>query len=131
MRHVKAKCLSKGGGQEGQYPKKYNNNTVNSVMDTPIVWTYGSKNSPDIWFANSATTIHISPDCKDFVSYWKYDSDRNIKMFGNNLVKGAGEGNIDVEIECGGKTTKIQLTNVMHVPESEGKILSLKVLAQK
>ena len=46
-------------------------------------------------------------------------------------MKGVGEGNIDVAVECGGKTTKIQLTNVMHVPGAEGKILSLKVLAQR
>ena len=52
-------------------------------------------------------------------------------MFGNNLVKGAGEGDINVEVEYGGKTTRIRLTNVMHVPEAEGKTLSLKVLAQK
>ena len=52
-------------------------------------------------------------------------------MFGNNLVKGAGEGDINVEVEYRGKTTRIRLTNVMHVPEAEGKILSLKALAQK
>ena len=42
-----------------------------------------------------------------------------------------GEGNIEADIECGSKTTRIHLTQVMHVPEAEGKILSLKVLAQK
>ena len=52
-------------------------------------------------------------------------------MFGNNLVKGVGEGNINIKVEYGGKTTRIWLTNVMHVPEAKGKILLLKVLAQK
>ena len=47
------------------------------------------------------------------------------------MVKGTGEGDIDYEVEYGGKIMKIRLTNVMHVPEAEGKILSLKVLAQK
>jgi len=28
-------------------------------------------------------------------------------VFGNNLVKGVGEGDIDVAVKCGGKTTKI------------------------
>ena len=46
--HIKAKCWAKGGGQEGQYPKRYNPQTVNSVTDTPIVWTYASKNHPDV-----------------------------------------------------------------------------------
>jgi len=52
-------------------------------------------------------------------------------VFGNNLVKGAGEGDIEVDIKCGGKTTRSCLTQVMHVPKAEGKILSLKVIAQK
>src|SRR5467141_196514 len=52
-------------------------------------------------------------------------------MFGNNMVKGAGEGDIDADMVCRGKTTRIHLTQVMHVPEAEGKILSLKVLAQR
>jgi len=129
--HVKAKCWAKGGGQEGQYPKRYNSQTVNSITDTPIVWTYGSKNRPDVWFADSAATIHVSTNRKDFTSYHEYDNERSINAFGNNLVKGVGEGDINVEVEYGGKTTRIRLTNVMHVPEAEGKILSLKVLAQK
>jgi len=54
-----------------------------------------------------------------------------INAFGNNLVKGTGEGHIDIKVECGGKIAKIQLANIMHVPGAEGRILSLKVLAQK
>ena len=46
-------------------------------------------------------------------------------------VKGIGEGDIDVDIKCGGKTMRICLSQVMHIPEAEGKILSLKILAQK
>src|SRR5882724_6822585 len=129
--HIKAKCWAKGGGQEGQYPKRYNPQTVNAVTDTPIVWTYGSKNRPDVWFADSAATIHVSPNSKDFASYRIYDHERTINAFGNNSVKGAGKGDIDVEVKYGGKITKIRLTNVMHVPAAEGKILSLKVLAQR
>src|SRR5882724_4463946 len=85
----------------------------------------------DIWFADSAATIHVSTNRKDFTSYHEYDNERSINMFSINLVKGVGEGNINVEVECGGKTTRIWLTNVMDVPEAEGKILSLKVLVQK
>jgi len=51
--HIKAKCWSKGGGQEGQYPKGFRgrnhtqaSNAINSVRDTPIVWAYGSANRP-------------------------------------------------------------------------------------
>ena len=47
------------------------------------------------------------------------------------MVKGVGEGDIKEDIEFEGKTMRICLTQVMHVPEAEGKILSLKILAQK
>jgi len=100
-------------------------------MDTPIMWAYRSSDRIDTLFADSATTIHVSPNQEDFSSYQKYDQERDIKVFGKNSVKGIGEGNIDVNIKCGGKTTRIRLSQVMHIPEAEGKILSLKILAQK
>ena len=95
------------------------------------MWTYRSKNQPDVWFADSAATIHVSTNRKDFTSYREYDNECSINVFSNNLVKGTSEGDIDVKVECGGKITKIRLANVMHVPGAEGKILSLKMLAQK
>ena len=47
------------------------------------------------------------------------------------MVKGLGEGDIVADIEFQGKVTRIRLTQVMHVPGTDGKILSLKVLDQK
>src|SRR5882724_2851551 len=94
-------------------------------------WAYGSLDVSDTWFANSAAMIHISPNQEDFSSYRKYDQECSIKAFGKNSVKGIGEGDIDVNIECGSKTTRIRLSQVMHVPEAQGNILSLKILAQK
>jgi len=54
-----------------------------------------------------------------------------IKAFGNNSVKGIGEGDIVADIKFQGKTMRIQLTHVMHVPSADGKTLSLKVLDQR
>jgi len=76
-------------------------------VDTPIVWTYVSTGRPEVWFANSAATIHVSPNHKDFSSYRKYNKQREVKAFGNNLVKGAGKGDIDADIGYRGKTTRI------------------------
>src|SRR5882724_217137 len=46
--HTKVKCWAKGGGLEGEYPEwwtgkqdGHTSNTVKTIMDTPIVWTYG------------------------------------------------------------------------------------------
>jgi len=99
-------------------------------MDTPIMLAYGPTGRLEVWFANSAATIHVSPKCKYFSSYQKYDKQCDIKAFGNNTDKGAGEGDIDADIDCRGKTTRIQITQVMHVPEAKGQIHSLKVLPQ-
>jgi len=67
----------------------------------------------------------------DFTSYWKYDEFQDIKAFGNNTVKGVGEGDVMADVEFEGKTTRICLTQVMHVPGTDSKILSLKKLDQK
>ena len=66
--HIKVKCWAKGGGQEGQYPdwfkgrKGSNHNTVKTITDTPIVWTYGSNKNLEEWIADSAATVHVSPN---------------------------------------------------------------------
>ena len=54
-----------------------------------------------------------------------------IKAFGNNTVEGVGEGEIIPNIDYKGKCMRVHLTQVMHVPGADGKILSLKVLDQK
>jgi len=47
------------------------------------------------------------------------------------MIKVVGEGNILVDIKFRNKITRIQLTQDMHVPGADGKILSLKMLDQK
>jgi len=83
-----------------------------------------------MWIADLATTVHVSCNRDDFTSYWKYDKCQDIKAFGNNKVKGVGEGDIMAGVEFEGKTTRICLTQVMHIPGAKGKILSLKKLDQ-
>jgi len=123
--------LVKRGWSRRQYPGRWElhtSNTVNSITDTPIVWTCGSSGWSDTWFSNSAAMIHVSSNREDFSSYRKYKQECTIKVSSKNSVKGAGEGDIEVDIECSGKTTRIRLTqSCMYL----GKILSLKVLAQK
>jgi len=63
--------------------------------------------------------------------YRKYDECHDIKAFGNNTVKGVREGAIVADIEYEGKLTRICLTQVMHVLDTDRKILSLKKLDQK
>ena len=47
------------------------------------------------------------------------------------MVKVVSEGNIQVDINFKGKVRRIQLTQVLHIPGVDGKILSLKILDQK
>jgi len=137
-KHTKANCWAKGGGQEGQYPDWYEgkkdshtSDTVKTATDTPIVWSYGYASRPDVWFTDSAATVHVSPNHDDFTSYRRYDKCRIIKAFGRNMVKAVGKGNVLANIKFRDKTTRIELTQVMHVPSVDGKILSLKRLDQK
>jgi len=84
-----------------------------------------------VWFADSAATVHVSSSCEDFTTYRTYTESWSIKAFGNNSVKGIGEGDIMADIEFQGKITHICLTQVMHIPGAQGKILFLKLLDQK
>src|SRR5882724_3586279 len=84
-----------------------------------------------MWIADLAATVHVSCNCDNFTSYQKYDKCRDIKAFGNNTVKGVGERDVMADVEFEGKMTRICLTQVMHVPGTDGKILSLKKLDQK
>jgi len=63
--------------------------------------------------------------------YCKYNKCQDIKAFRNNTIKGVGEGDITADIEFEGKNMRIRLTQVMHIPSTHGKILSLKILARK
>ena len=98
---------------------------MQTITETPIVWAYGSNGKLDVWFADSAATVHVSPHCEDFTNYQEYDKSREIKAFRNNMVKGIGEGDVVADVEFQGNTTRICLTKVMHIPGADGKILSL------
>jgi len=47
------------------------------------------------------------------------------------MVKGVGEGDVMADVKFEGKTTRICLTQVIHIPGTNGEILSLKKLDQK
>src|SRR5882672_4333168 len=126
-KHMKTNCWAKGGSQEGQYPDWYEgkrdsrtSDTVKTTMSTPMVWTYRHESQPDVWFADLAATVHVSPSREDFTAYQEYEKSRDIKTFGRNTVKGIGEGDIIADINFRGKTKKIRITNVMHVPGADG-----------
>ena len=103
---------------------------VKPVTGMPIVWSHGYASQLDIWFVESAATVHISPNQEDFTSYQKYNKCQDIKAFGQNTMKGISEGDILADIIFRGETKKIRLTNIMHILSADGKILSLKVLDQ-
>ena len=83
---------------------------MKTITDSHIVWAYGADGPPDIWYANSAAMVHVSPNREDFTSYHKYDKSHVIKTFGNSTVEAVGEGDILADIKYKGKPTRIQLT---------------------
>ena len=104
---------------------------VKAITKTPIIWECGPEIHPDVWFSDSALTVHVSSNREDFTTYEAYTKSQDIKAFGNNQVESVGEGDILADIEFQGKTTQICLTQVIHIPKSEGKILSLKLSDQE
>jgi hypothetical protein len=60
-----------------------------------------------VWYADSAATVHVSPNRDDFTTYHEFKKSRVIKAFGNNEVKAIGEGDIVADVYYGGKNTRI------------------------
>jgi len=82
---------------------------VKAVTEMLIIWTCGLASHPDVWFADSAATVHVSSNCEDFTTYKAYTKKQDIKAFGNNLVESIGKGDIFADMEFQGKTTHICL----------------------
>jgi len=81
--HTITKCWAKGVSQEGQYPEwwegRRDTHRVKAVTDTHIVWTYGYISQPDVWFANSAMMVHVSPIQEDFMSMTSAETSRHLE----------------------------------------------------
>jgi len=59
-------------------------NMVKAITKTPIIWECGPEIHPDVWFSDSALTVHVSSNREDFTTYEAYTKSQDIKAFGNN-----------------------------------------------
>ena len=136
--HMVRDCWSKGGGKEGQGPKKFSSRSkssalkvveVDDVFETAYVITESSifHTSDSIqWLADTGATAHISPFRHIFSSYEEALPGSVVRGGGNTVVKVAGRGTVRLKFKLG-KDNYIRhtLSNVLHVPLANACLLSI------
>ena len=103
--------------EQGQY---YNINSDGTYIRDEI-------NEPVIyydWFSDSATSSHVTNNRDIFISYQPLLNTSVIGV-GRNKAKVEGKGTIEIQSQYKGRTYKLKLQNVLHIPTNRNNLLSL------
>ena len=139
--HLAKDCWSKGGGKEGQGPKRRqgkggggNRNQTNQASDTVndaladvAYMTKSHTFSRYDWILDSRTTSHICNLCDAFTNYMALD-DAPIQGLGSTPAQAKGCGIVIVNFSVKGNNIRHQLREVLHVPEAPNSLLSISHL---
>jgi len=100
---------------DGEY---YNFNHVPSSDEMDIRLIYYD------WLADSAATTHITHQHNAFITY-EIIPEVPISGVGGLKTHAIGQGRVNLQSECDGKTYILELHNVLHVPDNRNNLLSL------
>jgi len=98
---------------------------LRNYVNNTVVSTGNQDRSLYDWIANSASTSHICNKCEVFTEYSSIKNEIPIYGVGNITTTGIGRGKIVIQATHNGKTHKIILNDVLHVPNNHHNILSL------
>jgi len=127
--HFKAKCGQRVEVKRVKYP---NGSRKKRTLRPQTLWKPSQRTHSLVHMGNQAdrrwSPTQPYSKCQlqwDLTSYRKYNECRDIKALKINTVKGVGEATSWL-MSSSKKTTRIRLTQVMHVTQRGQKILSLK-----
>ena len=131
--HMAKDCWSKGGGKEGQGPKKKGKgrqdrtnqatDNINDSLDIAYMTT-SSSDGRNTWVLDSATTSHISNNRRTFIDY-QVLTNATVKGIGKEPASAAGRGTVMIEFNVDGKKFQHRMRDVLHVPEAPNCLLSV------
>ena len=131
--HMAKDCWSKGGGKEGQGPKKKGKgrqdrtnqatDNINDSLDIAYMTT-SSSDGRNTWVLDSATTSHISNNRRTFTDY-QVLTNATVKGIGKEPASAAGRGTVMIEFNVDGKKFQHRMKDVLHVPEAPNCLLSV------
>lgn len=125
-RYLKAKQKS---SNHPSYPKKNYNKAKTAINETCFKSSV-NKVSSNNWYIDSGATSHMSNDKEFFTEFTSTVKDKITVADGKEITSyGIGDGYINCLISPT-KTSKVQVKNVLYVPELDGNLLSVKKLAE-
>jgi transposase InsO family protein len=134
--HMKADCWSKGGGKEGQGPKRgkgggsrgKSNQAQENVNETLKDVSYMARTEDTIsksdWVLDSGTTSHICPNRDTFASIEPMNG--TIGGVGTQPAKVLGRGAVILKFKLNKGTIRHTLANVLYVPDAPNCLLSVR-----
>lgn len=148
--HMKAHCWAKGGGAEGQGPKKKGGQQAAAAQEQESgseaaavtreeeclsEWSCAATTElvaaateqGQTFHLDSAATSHCSPFKSDFTSMVQIEP-KNIRGVGGHIIKATARGTIDLTCESGEKLT---LKNALYAPEAELRLISIGKLCDE
>lgn len=101
-------------------PNRVATNWVGSAQDYNSAWIMDSGCSRHMTFARSA-----------FVSYTALIKPIPVRLANGSEIQSVGEGTVSFDIAVGGKKRRIQLHEVLHVPQLAGSLISVSHLQDR
>jgi hypothetical protein len=135
--HLAKDCWSKGGGSEGQGPRKgrgkkakthitvEESNAINMALTDVSYMAIGGRSkslTKATWISNGGTTSHLATK-RDMFDTYKEVSE-TVSGVGKSAAKIVSRGTVNLECLVNGKTIIHRLTDVLHVPEAPHCLLS-------
>lgn len=80
------------------------------------------------FYCDTGASVHISPDKNDFSNLRPLTSPRRVKGVGGSAISAIGIGDIKLHI---GKGKNIMLQNVLYIPASTVRLISVQTLARE
>jgi hypothetical protein len=139
--HYKANCWSKGGGKEGQAPKRdlrrgaSNLKPVASVAAVPEAqkdYAFASTDAKPVGercvIIDSGATSHFCPDRAKFVTFTEIAS-QDVRMADGSSVSAIGRGDVQIDLPLGTKHTTVTLKNMLYTPKMAFTLISATRMA--
>jgi hypothetical protein len=82
------------------------------------------------WIVDSGASAHMTSHRSWFTTYSTLTEPRRIYLGDKSVIEGVGVGTIPISINVNNKTTKVLLTQVLHVPNVSSNLISIPTLAR-
>lgn len=128
--HIAAKCTKNPDDKvQSSTAEKVEVNKV-EMLSAEVNVAAGSSNL-DIWLLDSGATDHMTNDASSMINYRSFNDKLSVIGFASNASQAEGVGDIPMRTNCGGHVRHFLLQDVLYVPGSRRKLISLSTLQRK